>query len=330
MLLVFDIPSSVAFWRKAYPLDKSPQGPVALPLQACACKWADVREIAAQLSYNEQLMHNGKFYLLGFSENCRRKSLRHTVHTLGDTLPFGSFYELKPGIFVESPEFMFLRAASVLPFAQLIAFGDELCGLYSFAPEEKRGFRKRKAPLCKIAQLQHYIASSKGRRGHSRASAALPFVVERSASPMETFDEMTMCLPYRYGGYGIPQPIMNLPVSLDQKASRISSRSKCYLDMGWEHQHLDVEHHGKLDHSSEEDRMSDRARVNALKVMGFEVIELTHDQVDDLFAYEYIIEYIAGKLGKRIDKAQRGAIDSRIALRNELRSWNASSGEIVW
>ena len=147
---------------------------------------------------------------------------------------------------------------------------------------------------------------------------------------METFDEMTMCLPYRYGGYGIPKPTMNLHVPLTSKAKRIYKRENCYLDMGWPSVLLDVEHHGKLDHSSAQDAVSDRARVNALKEMGYEVVELTFDQVKDLVAYEYIIERIARIHGKRIATRYLGSTPERVALRKELFEWNASYGEICW
>ena len=91
---------------------------------------------------------------------------------------------------------------------------------------------------------------------------------------------------------------------------------------------LDIEHHGKLDHSSDAEKESDFARVSGLKEMGYEVIELTYAQVADLFAYEYIIQRIARLLGKRIRKYALGATPARIRLRREVREWNSSSGRI--
>lgn len=145
---------------------------------------------------------------------------------------------------------------------------------------------------------------------------------------METFDEMTMCLPYRTGGYNIEQPSMNHLIRLSEKAERIAGRSKCYGDMCWPKAHVDVEHHGKLDHSSPEDALADRARVNGIEEMGYTVIELTGKQVSDLYSYEYIIQRIAKLLGKRIRKTYLGATPSRIALRQELFEWNHSFGRI--
>ena len=158
--------------------------------------------------------------------------------------------------------------------------------------------------------------------------SALSHVVDNSASPMETFDILALCLPYRLGGYGLPTPIMNCEVPLSSRAARIAKRHRCFADMCYGTIGLDLEHHGKLDHSSEEDVLSDRARVNALKEMGYEVIELTNDQVRDLMAFEYIIQRIAKLLGKRLKKSRLGATPERLAFRKQAFGWNQSSGRL--
>lgn len=269
----------------------------------------------------------GVFHVLDVGGSHGRSLGSLVVHKYGGPIPEGAFYRYGD-MLIESPAFMFLNAAAILDTPRLIAFGDELCGRYSFDAREERGFRKRKAPLTDKQVIGNFLLQAGGCWGHDKALRALPFVVEGSASPMETFDEMTMCLPYRYGGYGIYQPTMNLRVDLTPRAMRIAKQRKCYLDMGYEKAKLDVEHHGKLDHSSNEDKADDRARVNALKDMKFEVVELTAEQVGDLFAYECIIERIANRVGKRLCKNQLGATPERLALRKALYEWNRSSGRI--
>lgn len=235
---------------------------------------------------------------------------------------------LKGDVCVESPEFMFLHAANLLNLTQLVAFGDELCGLFSFNRQSERGFIRRKEPLTTKLRLGQFLQKAKGCRGRAPALKALKYVTERSASPMEVFDEMTMCLPYLYRGYNLPEPRMNWRIDLNFKAVRIAKRQFCFLDLGYPEYHLDIEHHGKLNHSSDEDKASDRARVNGLKEMGFEVIELTSDQVGDLQAYEYIIERIAKILGRRLRKDQMGKTPKRLMLRKTLFAWNDSYGAI--
>lgn len=250
------------------------------------------------------------------------------MHAWSDPLPEGSFYQLNESVFVESPAFMFLHAATVLEPPKLIAFGDELCGLYSFDKFEERGFRKRKQPLVTKAQIESFLERAQGCRGVKDAVKALSYVVERSASPMETFDEMTMCLPCRRGGYAMYVPVMNQRIELSPRAARVARRNKCFLDMGYLEHNLDVEHHGKLDHSSDEERESDRERVAGLREMGIEVIELTYREVDDLVAYEIIVQRIAKIIGKRLRPADLGPTPARLELRKALFDWNKSSGRI--
>ena len=90
-----------------------------------------------------------------------------------------------------------------------------------------------------------------------------------------------------------------------------------------------MEHLGGHDHSLDEDALADRARVAALKEMGFEVVELTSDLVSSLDAFEVITMRLASLLNKRIRKENLGPTVERLALRRELRAWNASYGSIA-
>ena len=329
MILVLDIASSIEFWRQRYPLNRSPKAQIPHAFSTCAeCK-RDILPLMPTWIDDEFLAPtDGRLHVLTLDHRFSKKTNSFAVHSWSGALPPGSLLELSPHVYVESPAFMFLHAAQILSPSALIAFGDELCGLYSFDRREERGFRKRTAPLLSKLALERYLLQAKRCRGHEMCKNVLPHIIERSASPMETFDEMTTCLPYRKGGYGILQPAMNVGVPLSSRAARIAKRKTVYLDMGYVTKSLDIEHHGKLDHSSDEDKASDRARVNALAEMGFEVVELTADQVSDLYAYEYIVERIARKLGKRLDKRAMGATPQRVALRQAIFDWNRSSGKI--
>lgn len=330
MNLVFDIASSIEFWRKKYPANRAPKAPTQLlPPSDCATRIADIRALVESRNVRDLCgIGGGRLDVLAFNTSRCRQSEYRAVHEWRGPIPEGSFYELCPNVFVGSPPFIFLQAASILSLPSLIAFGDELCGFYSFDQREERGFRRRSVPLVTKQELGRCLDQAKGCKGSAQARKALDLIVEKSASPMETFDEMTIALPYRHGGYSMRTPEMNQEITLTWKAARIAKRSKCFLDMGFLPIPLDLEHHGKLDHSSEEEIASDRARVNALKEMGLEVIELTIDQVSDLVAYELIIQRIARILGKRLPKDQLGATPQRLALRKDLFSWNASSGKI--
>ena len=216
--------------------------------------------------------------------------------------------------------------AAVLSFAELVAYGDELCGRYVFDDREKRGMRKRATSLTTVNQLEGYLASAQGCYGRKAAFRALPYIVDGSASPMETLDEMLLCLPYRYGGYGVEKPVMNYDVELDERLAAFADRDNCYADLCWPDAGLCIEHQGAFDHNKALSFESDRARVNALTFLGYEVVELTHGQVSNLYAFEEIAVHVAKALGKRLDGAKLGPTVERLALRRSLFAWNIRSG----
>lgn len=329
MNLVLEMESSLEFWRRVYPLNRAPQGPVVLPRDEIACSGEDVSRLAPKWMTPQFLAQtDGRIHALAFSRELRRNSSRHMTHTWSHPLPVASFYQLNSNLFVCSPEYSFLAAASVLDFASLVALGDELCGLYSFDASASRGFRQREIALTSKAQLAAYVSKAGNCPGCDKAEAALGHIVDFSASPMETFDEMTISLPYHRGGYCVPAPEMNLEIPLNAKAARIAKQATCRADLCWRDLMLVIEHLGQYDHARPDRMISDRARTNALREMGFEVIELTGSLVGDLTAYEYIVQHIAARHGKRIKPQHRGALPQRVALRNTLFRWNDSYGAV--
>ena len=329
MNLVLDIATSMEFWRRQYPLNRTPLPSGVQPPTDYAFKKSDVLNSCPNWITDELLEPTGGvLHILVLDSRKRRRSNSVVAHVWSGPIPNDSFYLRGSNVYIESPEFVFLHAATILDLPELIALGDELCGLYSFDARERRGFRRRERPLLRKARLEQYLKQATGCPGYNKARMALRHVIELSASPMETFDEMTMCLPYKLGGYSMFKPTMNEEVKLTPRAARIARRNKVYLDMGYGAKNLDLEHHGKYDHSTEEEIDSDRARVNALEDMGFEVIELTADQVGDPVAYEYIVQRIAKILGKRLRTEKLGKTKERMALRTALFAWNARSGRI--
>ena len=241
-------------------------------------------------------------------------------------LPPNSFYRLNDRVYVSSPGFSFLQMACVLDLPKLIAYGDELCGLYAFDEKNERGMLQRDTPLITKKQLEAFIASAKGLRGYKQAKRALPFIIERSASPMETVDEMLLCLPYRLGGYAIRQPTMNHEVALTTEASRLCHKGNCRADISWPPIKFDLEYQGHADHLGREDFVADRRRINALRIMGYEVIELTNDQVRDWHSFEILALHTAKTVGHRLQKRDFGLTAERKNLRCSLFDWNASYG----
>ena len=327
MLLAYDYITSRSFWRLVYPADRAPNYSAPTPpLSAFAYNYCDVEKLVSDWATPTLLnLDDGRVHVLVFDRNHRRTSHFHEAHAWTSDVPDGSLLDLGTGAFVSSPSFTFLQTAAMHSLVDTVAYGMELCGSFSFDPLSDRGMRKR-VPLVTLGQLRAYLSHARTCSGYKQACKALDYIVEGAASPMEATDEMLLCLPYRYGGYGVPKPEMNELIELDESAVRIAKRSVCFADLCWMEQKLDVEHHGKHDHDDESGFLSDRARTMALENMGFEVIEITNEQVRDIEVFESTAIRIANKLGKRIRPDKLGATPERVALRQVLFSWNRAGG----
>ena len=330
MELVIDTPLSMEFWRRCHPLNRSPLPAVAMPSKDFAYLARDVLQLAPPWVTLELLDKiGGRILALTFDKTQKRYSQHHVVHVWGGEIPSGSFYRLSESVLIASPEFVFLAAACALDRHALIALGTELCGRYSFDEREPRGFRTREVPLVTVERLRRYLSDAQHCRGYKRALASLDFIVPNAASPMEAFCAMALSLPPRLGGYGFPKPIMNMEVPLSKRAQIIARRTKCYADICYPNAYLDIEYLGEYDHIDPSKMSLDRARVNGLKEMGFEVIELTNQQTQDIYAFECIVQRAAKLIGKRIRKQYLGDTEARRRLHDGARAWNKSNGRLI-
>ena len=233
---------------------------------------------------------------------------------LWQTVPEGAFAPAGEKSFVSSPEFCFLQMASVLSLPELVMLGMELCSGYCLDPSEDEGLGKRNVPLTSREKLAGFLARASGLRGYRQAQKALAFVLNHAASPMETAVVMLLHLPYRYGGYGLPAPTLNLAIPLKGQARKLYGAAECYGDICWEKPPLDLEYLGVEAHVGSAKMIADRSRTLAIAEMGFEVIEITKEQVFDLEAFDIIARRIAKTLGHRLRKENRGITPERKLL----------------
>lgn len=234
-------------------------------------------------------------------------------------LPRGSFYVLPEAFCVASPELVFLQAARSLTRTQLIALGFELCGTYSHAKNPDGESIERKTPLTSIEAISDFLSRSSGLQGVKRAESALHYVIEDSASPMESEIAMLMSMPRRYGGFGLPRPIMNYCIAFDEEACKMASTSFARADLCWPEAKLDIEYDSELWHSSRQQSSQDKSRANALNSMHYMVIFVSNGDYNDSEAFESIVNTAADRIGFYMRKPNSRETQLREELRREVR-----------
>lgn len=259
----------------------------------------------------------GTTHPLVFHKTALHSDTKQQWH-LWSQVPRDAFSPAGEGSFVASPEFCFLQMASILSFNELVLLGMELCGFYCIDPTEEEGFGRRPVALTSCARIREFLAENEGARGRRAAEVALGYVADGAASPMESAIYLLLCLPYKRGGYGLPRPCLNYEIPLDEKARKLSGGRPCWGDLCWPNVPLDLEYLGRPSHEGAENMLSDRRRTLAIEEAGYEVIEITKEQVLDLVAFDIVARRLSAKLGKRLDKAKCGVTPERQALAKTL------------
>jgi len=231
----------------------------------------------------------------------------------------GCFICVNDALFVSSPEFCFVQMAGVLPFVRLIELGYELCGSYSICAVEDpnapaRGFHRRD-PLTSTKKLEAFVTRMNGVKGQQKAMLALRYILNNSASPMETKLAIFLILPYKLGGYSLAKPELNKRIIPSKLDKRFSGKTSFECDLFWPEYNLDVEYDSELYHTGKDQVAEDSKRRNSLMMMGIQVITVTKQQLYDNKEFEYAVRSIAKCLKKRI----RYKTDAFTAAHNELR-----------
>lgn len=249
-----------------------------------------------------------------------RDSLRRrgdlVCHVWTGALPKGSVLDTQNGFCVCSPEVCFLQMSSVLSLVELVQLGFELCGTYDLCTEEIRTC----PPLTSVSKIAACIEKIPNVNSRKKAVRALQFVAENSASPMETALVMLQCLPYRLGGFGIEKPLLNYRIDVNGQAKKYTSRGYFVADLCWPHHSLIAEYDSDKYHKEARRKTSDSERRNALEAMGYTVVSVTLDLVDNRAAMVRVANALAKHTGRRLRYTEPEFTLACIKLRSELFS----------
>lgn len=243
---------------------------------------------------------NERFYFISLpvhvltsGDAIRRNSSKVICHTHTHPLPKNSILRIGQGLFVVCPELMFIQNASTLSRIELIRLGYELCGTY----RSKNETQYECDSLTTVKRLKSFIQNASNINGVEKARAALSYIAEKSASPMETALSMLLCLPYRLGGYGLPQPHLNFTIH----SNTISNYTGSYIcDLYWEKEKLAVEYDSTQFHADAFHMKKDSTKRNELLGSGIHVVAVHSDDLMYRANMDKTAHLIASLISKKI------------------------------
>ena len=314
--------TALNYWRIHFPIDAE----LGLNSQVSHSEAVNCRKTEILADVPETLIEpNAAVDVLVFEKAQRRQSKQIISHVWETALPEGSFYR-EWGVYISSPEFVFLQLAAELTVSQLIALGCEFCGTYVLVPKGAQHASAldecptRVAPLTNLEKLAAFIDAAGPARGKEKARRALRYIVEGSRSPMETMVYMLLCLPPKLGGYSFPKAQMNAYIEFDEEARRLAGSHHGYGDICWPNPKLDIEYHGEV-HVGASNMKHDVGRELGIEHMGWHVITVTSPQVFGIEEFETIAKEAAKRVGKRLHAEHLGRTQQRCALHDELERW---------
>ncbi len=209
-----------------------------------------------------------------------------------DPIPENLLRQVAPDIYTSGPELVFIQMASQLSFVGLVVLGFELCGAYSHFAPLVSGFYERK-PLTTKKRIEEVIDLFKGMHGRSAAKHALPYILEDSASPMETVLACMLTFPSEMGGEGFLPPMPNKEVMLSKAGARITKTGSCKVDLGWPDIKIGLEYNGGPYHTDEK---KDRLRREALAHEKWTIYTADIDRLSDFKEYEALVNLIEDEI----------------------------------
>lgn len=242
------------------------------------------------------------------SDHAKGTSTKHLVtHVFSRAIPYGSFLDLGHGVCICTPQFAFMGMTTKLDLVDSVVLGMELCGAYSrwypgLGRAEMSRIRSNHEDLectyflpraMRAQRAKAFVDRLSEFSGSANARTALKWVVDGSASPMETIVYLLLCLPKRLGGYGLPKPVLN-PKLLISNPDGMKER---YPDLFWNGPNIDVEYNSDSAHRGEQARYRDSKREIELTVAHVRVLPLTRQQLMSTAEFDAFAQGLRRMLG---------------------------------
>ncbi len=305
MKLFLSHSSALEFWRLPH------ASSLALPSRTLPHKNDHVDRYEHPVELLQQLDLTAPIHLVVVQKENRIYTKNIVCHTNKHLPSKGEFSRITPELYVSNPELCFLQMSSLLNLIDLIQLGFELCGTYAICNDDPHGFVSR-PPVTTRRRIESFLNRTEPVPKIRIARRAIRYVLENSASPMESKLAMLLTLPQYLGGYGIRPPLLNERVELQSQLT--NSRSETFItDMLWTKQRFVVEYDSTMFHTGEDRITSDSIRRARLIDAGYTVLSVTKRQVLDLIEFRKTALLIAQETNTRI-RAERNDVKKKNIL----------------
>lgn len=179
----------------------------------------------------------------------------------------------------------------------------------------------KRTPLLTATDIAAFAKQAAGLRGVKQLRWAAEHMTGQTASPFEVQTSILISLPRDEGGLGI-DITNNARIPLSEAARSLYNKTCCYADIliesATDSMGVILECQGRSAHDGEAASLSDAERATALTSMGYDVIQITYDQIKDKKSFDHITELIHKKAGLPYTPKTKQERTAEDTLRQEL------------
>ena len=233
-----------------------------------------------------------------------------------------TFFRLTENVFVLTPQACFAQIAPKLSIPRRVLLAMEFAGSYSFSPVSGEYVYDIDEVLA-FDDLIDYCSQLPHSRGTKLGVAigSLRWAAENSASPMESAVTILLVLPYRYGGYGIVVPHLNVAFNDAGEIVPPETEGSFKPDISWFDPEtgpiLALEYNSREYHCGIDDYEFDSDRRERLEAIGFKVIPVSRKKAYDPERFHELAVEVAKMTGKTL-VLPADFVSKRNALRAEV------------
>ncbi|MCF0104933.1 MAG: hypothetical protein HUJ51_06100 [Eggerthellaceae bacterium] len=182
------------------------------------------------------------------------------------------------------------------------------------------GFKlERCRPLLSQASFKEIEGSAKNIRATRLVKRIAHSVIENAYSPAEIALALRLTLAEKDGGFGLPRPILNSCLPL-KKAGKATLVKELFPDLLWPEQRVIFEYDGSQYHSQEEHIQRDSGKRNVLINEGYEVFNVTKDQLFNEQKLMLLAECLRKRCyARKTSIARKNLSPSKLMAREALR-----------
>lgn len=218
--------------------------------------------------------------------------------------------DLGMDVYVASPALEYVIQAKSRSFPSTLLYGMELCGSYLADSERTApcafGLEPATTRIELIRNLKAFEHAYDPRREEARKASGLgrclesiPYLLDDSASPMESIIAILLTLPMARGGWGIKGLSLNPRIALGGDASRIAGQEFFKPDGYVAKALVGYEYDSREFHEGNGKDLHDRARLASAQFGGLRLFPLTWEVVEDEERCNAFCAEFARAAGKR-------------------------------